>query len=269
MTLAGASSIAGAVWRHRYLVAATVAREYQQRYHGSILGFLWPLLQPLGTVLIFTLIFGNIMRARLPGMDDSLGYGIYLCSGLFAWTMFSEIIQRGLTMFIDFGNLLKKSNFPHSAVPLIVAGSALVNFAIAFAIFLVFLVAVGRFPGVAVLASIPVVLLFVVIATSLALLLGTLHVFLRDTGQAITILLQFWFWLTPVVYVMAAVPDSIARRLAYNPVAPLIQAMHDIFVAGVTPRWYTLAVPAGVAIVLALLSIATYRAYKHDLVDEL
>src|SRR5437773_11009131 len=119
-----------ALWRYRGFVAASVVRDFQLRYRGYALGFLWNLIGPIGSVVIFTVVFAQVMRARLPGVGDVYGYGIYLCAGVFAWGLFVEIVQRGLVMFIEHGNLLKKTNFPKSTLPLIVVLSALVNFAV-------------------------------------------------------------------------------------------------------------------------------------------
>jgi lipopolysaccharide transport system permease protein len=258
-----------ALWRYRGFVLATVGREFQLRYRGSALGFLWNLIQPIGTVVIFTVVFAQVMQARLAGVDSIYGYGVYLCSGMFVWAMFAEIVQRGLNMFIDFGNMLKKASFPRSSVPLIVVLSALLNFAIIFTIFLVFLALIGRFPGAIALASLPVIGVFLLLAVGLAVLLGTLNVFLRDIGQAIVIILQFWFWLTPIVYPEKALPEFALAWLKVNPVAPLITAMHNIFVDAKMPDWSTFGVPAACAVVALILGALTFRAYSWELVDEL
>lgn len=258
-----------ALWRYRGFVLATVRREFQLRYRGSALGFLWNLIQPIGTVVIFTVVFAQVMQARLAGVDNIYGYGVYLCSGMFVWALFAEIVQRGLNMFIDFGNMLKKSSFPRSSVPLIVVLSALLNFAITFAIFLLFLVLIGRFPGVVTLASLPVIGIFLLLGVGLAVLLGTLNVFLRDIGQVVVIVLQFWFWLTPIVYPAKALPEFAHAWLRFNPAAPLITAMHDIFVDAKMPDWSTFGVPVGCAALALTLAALTFRAYSWELVDEL
>jgi lipopolysaccharide transport system permease protein len=258
-----------ALWRYRGFVIGTVVREFQLRYRGSALGFLWNLIQPLGTVFIFTVVFAQIMQARLPGVNDVYGYGVFLCSGMFVWGMFGEIVQRGLNMFIDFGNMLKKSSFPRSSVPVIIVLSALLNFAMTFGIFLLFLVIIGRFPGFIAFAAVPVIVVFLLLAVGLAVLLGTLNVFLRDIGQAIVIALQFWFWLTPIVYPEKALPDFARGWLEFNPAAPLIAAMHAIFVDARMPDWSTFTLPIACGAGALLLAALTFRAYSGELVDEL
>jgi lipopolysaccharide transport system permease protein len=258
-----------ALWRYRGFVATSVARDFQLRYRGSALGFVWNLIGPIGNVVIFTVVFAQVMRARLPGISDVYAYGIYVCAGAFAWGLFVEIVQRGLGMFIEHGNLLKKATFPKSSLPLIVVLSALVNFAIAFGIFLVFLGVTNRFPGWIVLAAIPVVVLLVALAAGLGTLLGTLNVFFRDVGQAVTVLLQFWFWLTPIVYPVTVLPDFAKSWMAANPMAPIVAALQRVFVDGAAPNWPTLAAPLLVA-ALALISGAfVFHANAGNIVDEL
>lgn len=258
-----------ALWRYRGFVGATVAREFQLRYRGTALGFVWNLIQPIGTVFIFTVVFAQVMQARLAGINDIYGYGVYLCSGMFVWGMFAEIVQRGLNMFIDFGNMLKKASFPRSSVPLIIVLSALLNFAITFGIFLAFLLIIGRFPGLVVVAALPVVAVFLMMAVGLAVFLGTLNVFLRDVGQVVVMALQFWFWLTPIVYPEKALPEFARAWLKLNPAEPLIAALHDIFVDAKLPDWPTLGLPVVCAIVALALGALTFRAYVDELVDEL
>jgi len=258
-----------ALWRYRGFVAASVAREFQVRSRGSALGFVWNLIGPIGNVVVFTVIFAQVMRARLPGVGDIFGYGIFLCSGVFAWGLFVEIVQRGVGMFIEHGNLLKKASFPKSSLPLIVVLSALVNFAVAFGVFIVFLVVTGRFPGWVALSAIPVIALLVVFATGLATFLGTLNVYSRDVGQAVTVLMQFWFWLTPIVYPIAAVPEFVRDGFAFNPMAPIVVALQRIFVEGLSPRWESLVLPLLAAAVALLAGAMTFRANADDIADEL
>lgn len=267
--MAGSSrAMLASLWRYRGFVRASVARDFQMRYRGSALGLAWMLLQPIGTVVVLTIVFSSIMRPRLPG-GDAYSYSTFLCAGVFSWGLFAEIVQRELNVFIEHANFLKKSNFPRSSLPLIVATSALANFGIAFLIYLAYLAAIGRFPGWATMAAVPVVVLMALFATGLGVLLGMANVFFRDLGAAVPILMQFWFWLTPIVYPLSALPESIRRWLAVNPVTPMVTSLHRVFVDGVQPAWSSLALPAVVAILLCIAGIAAFRSQADNLVDEL
>ncbi len=256
------------LWRFRGFVRASVARDFQLRYRGSVLGFAWTLLQPIGTVVVLTLVFTRIMQPRLPGAG-AYSYSIYLCAGVFSWGLFAEIVQRELNVFIEHGNFLKKSNFPRSSLPLIVAMSALINFLMAFAIYVIFLLAIGRFPGWVTLWAVPIILLMTLFAVGLGVLLGTANVFFRDLGPAIPILMQFWFWLTPIVYPITAVPEFIRTWLSFNPVTPMIAGLHRIFTESQTPAWPTLAGPLVIAVLLCVAGLVAFRSQSDDIVDEL
>lgn len=256
------------LWRYRGFVTNSIARDFQVRYRGSALGLLWTLLQPIGTVVVLTVVFTRIMQPRLPGAD-AFTYSIYLCAGIFSWGLFAEIVQRELNVFIEHGNYLKKSGFPRSSLPLIVAVTASINFLIAFTAYFVFLSSIGRFPGWVVFSVVPIVLLIIMFAVGLGILLGTANVFFRDLGAAVPILLQFWFWLTPIVYPIATVPDFVKGWLALNPLAPLIGALQDIFTQGRAPAWSALIGPLVVAVLACVAGAAAFRSQADNIVDEL
>jgi len=258
-----------ALWRYRSFIRASVLREFQSRYRGSALGVAWNVIQPLGTVVIFTVVFAQVMRTRLPGVADIYGYGVYLCAGLFAWNLFAEVTQRSIGVFVDNGNLLKKASFPKSSLPVIIVLSSLLNFAIAYGLFFAFLALRGHFPGVAVVAAVPILLILVAMAVGLGVLLGTLHVFLRDVGQAVNIVLQFWFWVTPVVYPIQALPPFIRSVLEWNPLWPIVRGMQQVFLEQRFPDWLPLAYPLVLAMVLAVLARFTFGRLAGELVDEL
>ena len=117
---------------------SSVKREFQLRYRNSLLGASWTILNPLAMILVYTLIFSQVMQTRLPGTDTPYAYGIFLMSGLLPWGLFTEIVSRGPTLFLDQANLLKKIHFPKMALLVIAVVNSLVNFGITFGLFLLF-----------------------------------------------------------------------------------------------------------------------------------
>lgn len=136
----------GSLWAFRGFVISSIRREFQARYRNSLLGALWTVLNPLAMILVYTLVFSQLMRARLPGVDNHLAYGFYLCAGFLVWGLFTEITGRSQSMFLDNANLIKKLSFPRICLPTVVIGTALVNFAITFILFLLIISIVGAFP---------------------------------------------------------------------------------------------------------------------------
>jgi len=264
-----AIGMARAVWNYRGFVLGSVQREFQTRYRNSLLGAAWTILNPLSMIIVYTVIFSQLMKARLPGVDSSLAYGIYLCAGILAWGFFSEVIGRSQSVFLEHANLIKKLSFPRICLPLIVVLNASVNFAIIFLLFLGFLVVTQNFPGWAVLAVIPLLIIQVAFAIGLGIILGVLNVFFRDVGQLVGIVLQFWFWLTPIVYPASILPDGIRPLIEANPMAALIAAYQGIFVYGLWPDWLSLGPVTVLAMMFCLLGMRLFRKRSGEMVDEL
>ena len=257
------------LWTYRGFVLGSVKREFQSKYANAILGALWSLLSPLAMILVYTEIFAEVMRARLPGSDSSLGYSVYLCAGILTWGLFAEIVARGQNMFIDQAELLKKVSFPRIALPVIAVLNALVNFGIIFGLFTAFLLASGNFPGPAYAALLPVLLLISLLALGIGMVCGILNVFFRDVGQFMGIAMQFWFWFTPIVYPASILPDHVRPLLAWNPMAPVVKACQDILVRGAWPAWGSLVPVLVLALLLCMLGLRMFRKRAGEMVDEL
>lgn len=257
------------LWDYRGYVRASVARELRLRYAGSVLGALWQVIAPLALIATYTLVFSELMRARLHGIEDRYAYAIYVCCALLPWSMFAEILTRSQTMFLDQANLLKKSNFPRICVPVTVTGAALANFAIVYAVFGFLLLAASRWPGTVVIGALVPLTIFAILGASLGVLLGVAHVFFRDIGQVLGIVLQIWFWMAPIAYPSDMLAPPYDRWIAANPVTPIVIAFQDIFVRRRWPEWGALAYPAVVGIVLAVLALLAFRRESPQIVDEL
>ena len=256
-------------WQFRGFILSSVKRDFVSRYLGTHLGFFWAIAQPLAMILIYTLVFATIMKPALPGHDSRFAYSIYLCAGILIWQLFSELLNRSVGIFVHNAALLKKVNLPKLALPVVVALSGLSNFAVIVVLFLGFLLAIGSFPSGAILALIPVLVLVVALALGLGLLLGTINVFYRDIGQTTSMLLQFWFWLTPIVYPGRTLPEPFAAVLAWNPMWPIVRFAQAIFLENQVPDWSGLAYPTTVAAVLLVLGLFAFRRLSGEIVDEL
>ena len=254
---------------YRGFILGSVKREFQAKYRNSLLGALWTVLNPLAMIVVYTVIFAQVMQAKLPGVTSSFGYSIYLCAGVLTWGLFAEMVGRGQNVFLDNANLLKKLSFPRLCLPIIMVLSAALNFAIIFLLFTLFLVLSGNFPGWAFLAVFPVLMLQVIFATGLGMSLGVLNVFFRDVGQFFGIVLQFWFWFTPIVYPLNVVHEGIRSVISLNPMTPVVSAYQGILVSGLWPDWGSL-VPTGVlGLLLCLLGMQLFRKRAGEMVDEL
>lgn len=257
------------VWAFRGFIWGSVKREFQTRWQGTQFGPIWIVANPLATIFIFTVIFANIMRPSLPGHDSPYAYSIYLCAGVLAWNLFSELLSRCVGIFVEHGNLLKKMHFPKLVLPIMVITSGFLNFCIVFALFLLFLAFSGNFPGWIVWATLPVLAVQMALTAGLGMFLGTLNVFYRDVQQSTALVLQFWFWLTPIVYAASGLPDSVKRALEWNPMWPLVRAYQTIFLEHKAPDWLGLAFPAAVSVLFLFLGVLSFHRLQGEIVDEL
>ncbi|CAH0137511.1 Teichoic acid translocation permease protein TagG [Massilia sp. Bi118] len=259
------------LWAYRGFVLGSVKREFQAKYMNAMLGALWSLLSPLAMIVVYTVIFSEVMHNKLPGADAGarFAYSIYLCAGVLTWGLFAEIVARAQTMFIEQANLIKKISFPRICLPLIVVLNALVNFGIIFGLFTLFLVASGSFPGPVFLALVPVLLIQLLLALGLGMIAGVLNVFFRDVGQFVTIAMQFWFWFTPVVYPVTILPPEVRAAIGWNPMARVVMAYQEILVKGMAPDWMSLLPVLGLALLLCVLGLRLFRRRAGEMVDEL
>lgn len=257
------------LWSYRGFILGSVKREFQSRYRNSLFGALWTVLNPLSMIVVYTVIFSQIMRARLPGVEDGLAYSVYLCAGLLTWGLFSEITLRSQGMFLENANLLKKISFPRICLPVIVLLNAGINFAIILGLFLGFLLISGRLPGMAMLALVPLLILQVIFCAGLGMILGVLNVFFRDVGQFFGICLQFWFWLTPIVYPMSILPEPVQRLLGLNPMTALMHSYQNLFLYNQWPVWSSLIPLLVIGVLFCVMGLRLFRQRVGEMVDEL
>jgi lipopolysaccharide transport system permease protein len=255
-----------AIWSYRGFIAGSVRREIQARYRSSLLGAFWIIASPIASIVIYTVIFSEIMHSRLPGVDLKFAYSIYLCAGILTWNFFTEVVSRCQVVFLEHSNLLKKLSFPRICLPVVVVASASFNFAVIFAIFLLLS---GNWPGFALVPFVGVLCLQIAMAAGLGILLGVLNVFFRDVGHLFGIVLQFWFWATPIVYPLNILSDRIRALVERNPMTPLMSAYQQIFIWHKAPEWESLVPTAVAALLLCLFAWMLFQRRAGEMVDEL
>lgn len=258
------------IWRYREFIYSCVKREFQAKYKGSIFGMAWAVFHPLAIIFVYTVIFSQVMRSKLAGMSDvPYAYSLYLCSGVLTWGLFTEMLTRCVNVFFDNANLMKKVFFPRICLPTIAVLSSFVNFAIAFSIFLVFLVLIGKFPGILFLTFFLVLFVQIIFTVTLGVGLGVLNVFFRDIGQFLAMLLTFWFWFTPVVYPSTIVPKALQSLMNLNPMYHIIHSYQNIFVYHQKPEFMWLGIVFVLSLILACWSLHLYHKHVGEMVDEL
>jgi lipopolysaccharide transport system permease protein len=253
------------VVRHRELLGSFIWRDLKARYEGSLLGRLWPVLNPLILFAVYYFIFAVVMEQRLTDkgvpVGDEATMGLYIISGILPWLCFSDTLLRCTGVVLENGNLVKKIAFPSQLLPVYAVCVNLVYMAIGLVLFIVAkLLFFGGLPSAwpYLLAAIP---LQVVFATGLGLLLGALNIFIRDTSQIIGLILQLWFFWTPIVYPAELVQKSLGFHAIWMQINPMYHLMELYRTALVYPDDIVLTdrvPPALSVLVLLVMAVVTF-----------
>ena len=227
------------------------------------------ILHPLAQVLMYALILSAVLSTKLPGINSQYSYALYITAGIAAWALFSELVNRCLTLFLDNANLLKKVMFPRICLPLIVSGTAVTNsIFLLLSIFMIYF-----FLGHQITWQIlwlPVLLLLTMgLGLGLGLVLGVLNVFIRDVGQIVPILLQFGFWFTPIVYTINIIPEQFRDLLSINPMYHVVLSFQNVLVFQKPPDLMGLSFVTVFCLLLMLFSLFLFKKASPEMADEL
>jgi lipopolysaccharide transport system permease protein len=228
MSTAGLNASARELWQYRELFYFMVWRDIKVRYKQSILGGLWAIIQPFGTMLVFTLFFN-----KLAGIDSvNAPYPIFSYCALLPWTYFSSTIGQMGNSLVSNQHLITKVYFPRITIPAAGAIRGLVDFAIA-SILLVGMMAWYRFVPSWSIVLWPLLLVpLVTLALGVGMLFAALNVKYRDVQHVLPFLVQMWLFLTPVIWPMSMVPERWRFMLALNPLSGIIEAFRASVVPG-------------------------------------
>jgi lipopolysaccharide transport system permease protein len=210
-----------------------------------------------------------VLAAKLPGIDNKYAYAIYLMAGMLGWSLFTEVFNRCLTVFIDNGNLIKKMAFPRIALPLIVVGSGVLNNLLMLLAVVVIFGLLGHLPTLAFLWLPVLMLVTLALAIGMGLTLGIMNVFMRDIGQVAPVLIQFWFWLTPIVYMVTLIPESYRDLLMLNPMTGIVMSYQSVLVYNQSPDIGVLFYPVIMALAFIALAVHFYRQASEEMADVL
>ncbi|MFL6198019.1 MAG: ABC transporter permease [Thermoanaerobaculia bacterium] len=236
------------LWEYRELLWFLVWRDVKVRYKQTVLGAGWAILQPVATMIVFSLFFGRL--ARMP--SDGLPYPVFSFAGLVPWTFFSQGLSQSANSLVGSHNLITKVYFPRLAIPIATVLAGLVDFALAFLVLLVLMLVYGIVPGPEVLALAPLLLLALVTALGAGLWLSALNVQFRDVRYIVPFLTQLWLFLTPIAYPSSLLGEPWRTVYGLNPMAGVVEGFRWALLGTGEPPGAMLA--ASVLAALALLA---------------
>lgn len=209
------------LWQYRELLYFLVWRDIKVRYKQSVLGILWIIIQPLATMVVFSLLFNQILGI---GSDSEIPYPIFTYVALLPWTYFASTLNRGSTALVNNRNLISKIYFPRLIVPVANVLAGLVDFAIAFAILLGLMVYYDITPAGQIWLLPLALLLAVVTALGVVLWLSALNVQYRDVQYVAPFLVQIWMYATPIIYPATRIPAQWQWLYNLNPMVGVVQS---------------------------------------------
>jgi len=255
------------------LLKTLVQRDLEARYKGSILGNLWPLIHQLSMLLIFTYVFSIVLKVKLSlkGLpDNDLTFGLWLFAGLIPWIAFISGFTQAASSVINQPNLVKKVVFPLELLPLVPILAAFVESSVGLML-LILLVGISTQMIHTTLWLLPLVWFPQLLLTAgLGYLVAGSSVFLRDVPQTLGVLTNLWFYLTPIVYPISAIPEPWQNWLLWlNPLAAIAEVYRDLVLVGEVKHWGEWGIASVVAITIFYLGRKWYQKLRPAFADVL
>ena len=262
------------LWVKFDLLRTLVRRDLEARYKGSVLGNLWPLLNQLSQLLIYTYVFSTVLKVKLTTLKglpaNDFTFGLWLFAGLLPWIAFTGGLIQSANSVVGQPNLVKKVVFPLALLPLVPVLSTFIESSFGL-MALIFFVAVTSHTLHTTLALLPLVWLTQLLLTAgLGYLAAGLTVFLRDIPQTLVVILNIWFYATPLVYPATAIPEE-WRNLVFwlNPIAAIAEVYRDIVLIGEVKHWGEWGVASTIATIIFCVGITVYKRLRPAFADVL
>lgn len=253
---------------HRDYILRAAWADVRRRYAGSAIGVAWNVLQPLALILIFTIVFTEVVTGRrdptVPG-----GYPVYLCSLLLPWLAFAEAVGRGTRSLVENAIYLRKLPIPEEVFTTVTVASAGIGLVISYTVFLPIAAVLGQpITWHWLLLPLPLAALLL-ISLGIAIGLSAVHAFIRDTGTVVQILLQVGFWSYPIVYGWDFLPMWMIRLLPYHPLHGPFSATRDLILHARLPGLDAWALMVGWSAVFLALGAMTMERLRSEIRDVL
>ena len=251
------------LWRYRELIFFLTWRDIKVRYKQAVLGIAWAILQPLLTMVIFTIIFGVLLKTPSQGLP----YPLFALSALLPWQLFATALQRSSVSLVGNANLITKIYFPRLAIPISTVFAALVDFSISFVVLMGVTAFYGYWPGWNILWLIPIVIFTFLTALSVGLWLSALNVQYRDVQHMVPFLIQVWMYASPIVYPIETIPEGLWRVLyGLNPLVGIIQGFRWALLDG-SPPDITSLISAAMVLILLVSGLYYFRRMEKTFAD--
>ncbi len=252
----------GELWYYRELLNFLTLRDIKVRYKQTVMGLAWVIIQPLTTMLIFTLVFNRFVRLDA----GALPYPLFALSGLLLWLFFANAVTNSTHSLVSNANLITKVYFPRMFIPAASVGAGLVDLAVAF-LLLIVLCFYYRVPLTLNLLLLPLfVFLMAVLALGVGLLSAAVTVKYRDLRHALPFIIQLWMFASPVIYPTSIVPERWQWLVTINPIAGIIEGFRACLTGGPFD-WLHVSIAAAITVTILVCSGYIFRRFEHTFAD--
>ncbi|MBE0460611.1 MAG: ABC transporter permease [Candidatus Aminicenantes bacterium] len=261
------------LYKYRALIQNLVSRELKARYRGTVFGFLWSFLNPLLLMIVYTVVFGFIIRPRDPAFEGSPWlYALFLFCGVLPWVWFSSSSLESANVLMVQGNLIKKLLFPAEVLPIVVVTSNLVHFLFGLPVLLIFVPILGKGFTPYLLFLPLVILVQFVFSLGFSLLISALTVHFKDIKDILANVLTFWFFASPIIYPVTFETIQKSKVLTLflnlNPMTHIMQGYQNCVFYGTLIRWKKLGVTFLVALVLLFVGYYIFDRLRESFPEE-
>ncbi|WP_045220318.1 ABC transporter permease [Desulfonatronum thioautotrophicum] len=251
------------LYEYRDLLWFMIWRNIKVRYAQSAIGVGWAVLQPVATMLVFTLIFG-----RLVGVEsDGAPYAVFTFVALVPWTYFANCLTEGTASMVTNAHIISKIYFPRLIMPLAIIGARMVDFCIALGILGLLLLGYGLLPNLGILALPLLILIMTMTATGLGLWLTAMAIQYRDVNYGIMFAVQLLMYAAPVVYPASLIPERFQYIYALNPMVGVIEGFRAALLGTRSMPWDFIAIGTLVAVLLFITGTLYFRRKEHVFAD--
>jgi lipopolysaccharide transport system permease protein len=251
------------IWEFKYLIYNLVLRDLKVKYKGSTLGFLWSLLNPLLMIVVYTVAFKYVMKIRVPN------FPIFLFSALLPWNFLSSTLSMGVTSITENSNLVKKVYFPREVLPLSIVLVNLFHFCLSFLVLIPALLFFKITPGFSFLFLLVIVFFQTFFVLGLTLLASALDVYYKDVKHFLEVMLNLWFWLTPIIWPLNLAPEKLQDYVYLNPFTAFVQAYRDIILHNQFPNPFILTILVVTGILAFLLGALVFQKKQRRFAEEI
>jgi ABC-type polysaccharide/polyol phosphate export permease len=255
--------------RQRDTIRRLVARDIRSRYMGSILGLFWSVIHPLIQVALYYFVFSLVLRMRVGAEYGGTHFAFWLVAGLLPWTLFAEMIGRAPAAVLEQADVVKKMVCPSEIFSVVHVAAAAVSHLIGLSIILAFLAMAGYPVTWKALLVLPYLMDVLLIGLGISWALASLNVFLRDIGQVVGVVIQIWFFLTPIFYAVSLVPASLQPLYGLNPMVYVIEGYRAALLSGGTSHPIDTLYLLIAGTVLCVLGGLIFRRLKPAFADVL